>query len=122
MDRSEMSIPVTAADAISAIARVKPPAPQPMSRTRWPASILAQSIRIGTQKAMFSSENRALKCSVGSCAEPKATGSRMGQTYHPGYSAASVAVLAASRLRQGEYIKSFRKRERPWEIKGLHLP
>jgi len=39
---------------------------------------LAQSSKIGTQKARLSSENRALKCSVGSCAELKATASRIG--------------------------------------------
>ena len=52
----------------------------------------AHSIKIGTQKARFSGENRALKCSVGSCAELKATGSRTGRIYRARRSGARTGV------------------------------
>lgn len=73
-----VSTPVALADAARAIASAKPPVPQPTSSTRWPGPIWPISTRSGTQKARFSSENRSLKCSVGSCAELNLVALRTG--------------------------------------------
>ncbi len=99
INHAEMSTSVTVAGVISAIARVNSPVRQPISTTRCPAAILAHSINIGTQKATLSVENRASRCSVGSCAELKATGSRSGRAYLPGRSAASATQSTVGRYK-----------------------